>query len=234
MSESMEIQKRLESLLDYVHHLGEMNQKPIFKIDEYKNVKFAEHELVGRIGIQHDLSDQEGESIWLTIERLKRIPPPPIPEDIKEWISVSNDPNAPVNIKEKIIKTLPEQEFLQLIADGVVKENDIQDPIQLDQSEVIKKDVILRLENDLETKAKIDLYQKDSWYPWAEEEKPRRNTISIYDALFSLQQTIEVQSEEQPLELVWGVGVTRWNCEGHTIDHPLLENLDSTRKCNSE
>jgi len=22
---------------------------------------------------------------------------------------------------------------------------------------------------------------------------------------------------------VWGIGVTRWNCEGHTIDHPLLE-----------
>jgi len=97
----MEVQKRLESLLEYVHHLGEMNQKPVFKIDEYKNLKFAEQELVGRIGIQHDLSDQEGESIWLTIERLKRIPPPPIPEDVKEWISVSNDPNTPVNIKEK-------------------------------------------------------------------------------------------------------------------------------------
>ena len=40
---------------------------------------------------------------------------------------------------------------------------------------------------------------------------------------FSLQQTIEAQGDEQPIELVWGIGITRWICEGHKINHPLLE-----------
>ena len=59
--------------------------------------------------------------------------------------------------------------------------------------------------------------------PWSEEEKPRRKTIKIYDSLFSLQQTIEAQGDEQPIELIWGIGISRWICEGHKINHPLLE-----------
>jgi hypothetical protein len=57
----------------------------------------------------------------------------------------------------------------------------------------------------------------------AEEEKPRRETIKIYNSLFSLQQTIEAHGEEQPIELIWGIGVGRWLYEDRQIDYPLLE-----------
>ena len=29
---------RLDELLDYVHHVGKLNQKPIFRIEEYKQL----------------------------------------------------------------------------------------------------------------------------------------------------------------------------------------------------
>ena len=98
---------RLDELLDYVHHVGELNQKPIFRIEEYKQLNIWEHELKGKIGIQHNIvDDDDGVSIWLRIERLKRLAAPPIPEQIQEWIAVGNVPESNPQIKEKLIKNM--------------------------------------------------------------------------------------------------------------------------------
>jgi len=214
---------RLDELLDYVHHVGKLNQKPIFRIEEYKQLNIWEHELKGKIGIQHNIVDDDGVSIWLRIERLKRLAPPPIPEQIQEWVAVGTDPENSPQIKEKLIKTLPEQEAQQLVDEGVVSENDVTNPLKEQITEIKLKDVIFRLENNPQAKADIDNYLNEQWLPWSEEEKPRRETIKIYDSLFSLQQTIEAQGDEQPIELIWGIGISRWICEGHKINHPLIE-----------
>lgn len=109
---------RLDELLDYVHHIGKLNQKPIFRIEEYKQLNIWEHELKGKIGIQHNITGDDGISIWLRIERLKRLAPPPIPEQIQEWVTVGNYPESSPQIKEKLIKTLPEQEAKKLVEKG--------------------------------------------------------------------------------------------------------------------
>jgi len=214
---------RLNDLLDYVHHVGRLNQKPMFRIEEYKQLNIWEHELKGKIGIQHNIVDDESVSIWLRIERLKRLAPPPIPERIQEWIAVGNDPENSPQIKEKLIKTLSEQEAQKLVDEGIVFENDVIAPLKEQSAEIRLKDVIFRLENNPQAKVDIDKYLNEQWLPWSEEEKPRRDTIKIYDSLFSLQQTIEAQGDEQPIELIWGVGISRWICEGHTINQPLIE-----------
>lgn len=213
---------RLDELLDYVHHVGKLNQKPIFRIEEYKQLNIWEHELKGKIGIQHNIIDDDGVSIWLRIERLKRLAPP-IPEQIQEWIAVGNDPENNPQIKEKLIKTLPDQEAKKLVEEGVVAESDVTNPLKEQITEIKLKDVIFRLKNNPQAKVHIDNYLNEHWLPWSEEEKPRRETIKIYDSLFSLQQTIEAQGDEQPIELIWGIGISRWICEGHKINHPLLE-----------
>ncbi len=57
-------------------------------------------------------------------------------------------------------------------------------------------------------------------------ERPRRETIKIYDDFFSLQQSIRSLDGERGLEAVWGIGMARWRLEdGHTVDHPLIEQL---------
>ena len=177
---------RLDGLLDYVHYVGKFNQKPIFRIEEYKQLNIWEHELKGKIGIQHNIIDDDGVSIWLRIERLKRLAPPPIPEQIQEWVAVGNDPESNPQIKEKLIKTLPDQEAKKLVEEGVVAESDVANPLKEQITEIKLKDVIFRLENNPQAKVDIDNYLNEHWLPWSEEEKPRRETIKIYDSLFSL------------------------------------------------
>lgn len=116
---------KLDELLDYVRHVGRLNQKPVFRIEEYKQLSIWEHELKGKIGIQHNIVDDDGVSIWLRIERLKRLAPPPTFEQIKEWVAVGNDPESSPQIKEKLIKTLPEQEAQNFVDEGVVSEHDV-------------------------------------------------------------------------------------------------------------
>jgi hypothetical protein len=120
---------RLCELLEYVHHVGRLNQKPVFKIDEYKQLNIWEHQIKGRIGIQHNVADSDGIPIWLRIERLKRISPPSIPEQIQEWIGVGNDPESHPQIKDKLIKTLPEKKAEKLIEEGIVIESDVTNPL---------------------------------------------------------------------------------------------------------
>ena len=221
---SNKVKFQLNELLEYIHYLGKINERPVFKVSDYKNVCLWEHELKGRIGIQHDLTDSEGHPIWLKIERLRRIAPPDPPEIIKEWLTVKNDPYIPPDIKDKLIKTLPESEIENLIKEGILVEDDIHAPLKkFSSNQKGVKDVIFRLENIIEIKLEIDKYVNEKWLPWSEEEKKRRETIKIYDKLFAVQQTMEAHGEEQPIELIWGIGVSRWLCEGHKIDHPLIE-----------
>jgi len=218
------ISERLRDLLEYVHYLGRLNVKPVFMVAEYKQLCLWEHQLKGRIGIQHDLTDKEdGSAIWLRIDRLKRVAPPPVPEKIQEWLTFGNDPEVNPLVKETVIKTLPDKEAKKLLENGVVNEEDVREPLKQIQPEIKLKDVIFRLKNLPEIKDQIDTYLNEHWLLWSEEEKPRRKTIKIYDSLFSLQQTIESHGDEQPIELIWGIGVGRWLCEGHKIDYPLLE-----------
>ena len=51
-----------------------------------------EHELQNRVGIQHDVTDNDG-AIWLRIEQLPRLDPPVPDKDIAAWLTVSRDPN---------------------------------------------------------------------------------------------------------------------------------------------
>jgi hypothetical protein len=222
-SNEKEISDRLGELLEYIHHLGRLNEKPVFSVDEYGQLFFWEHQLKGKIGIQHNITDNNGSVIWLRIERLKRILPPVVPEELHEWLVVGNDPEINPQVKDKLMKTIPEKEVEQLIKNGDVNEGDVQEPLKQVHQDIKLKDVIFRLKNIPEIKERIDTYTNEQWFPWSEEEKPRRETIKIYDSLFSLQQNIEVHGEEQPIELVWGIGISRWLCEGRKIDYPLLE-----------
>jgi very-short-patch-repair endonuclease len=212
-------QKRIKDLLNYVHHLGKLNQRPVFKVEDYQQAMISEHHAKGKVGVQHNIIDNEGEPIWLRIDRLIRNPPPPPNQLIADWIIVKNDPDCPVLVQDKIIKTMSPNEAEILLGSSSISESDIIDNL----ADVRFKDVVLTLNNRTEIKASIDSYINGQWALWSSEEKPRRETIKIYDGLFGLQQIIETQGEDQPLELIWGLGVSRWLYEGHVIDHPLLE-----------
>ncbi|HEY5141794.1 MAG TPA: hypothetical protein VIJ25_21125, partial [Methylococcales bacterium] len=162
-------QKRIKDLLNYVHHLGALNQRPVFKVEDYQQVMISEHLTKGKLGVQHNIIDNEGEPIWLRIERLIRNPPPPPNQLIETWVTVKNDPECPVIVQDKIIKTMLEKEADDLLESSFITESDISDNL----SDIKFKDVILSLDNQPEIRASIESYINEQWALWSSEEKPR-------------------------------------------------------------
>ncbi|MEJ2417171.1 MAG: AAA domain-containing protein [Exilibacterium sp.] len=224
-SEQSLVDLRLNELLEYVHHLGQLDLEPVFTVDEYNQLQYSEHQLRDRIGITINTAGLNGEPVWLQVERLKRVNPPELPADLQYWVTLSHDPQQPPTIKNERILTVTEAQVEELIAEGKLETSDIHTPLRKSAHQLGKKDVLLRLSRFPEIQQSIDKYLAEQWALWSEEEIPRRETIAIYDALFNLSQMLEAQGDEQPLELVWGMGVARWHHDSTTIDHPLLEKV---------
>ena len=64
------------------------------------------------------------------------------------------------------------------------------------------------------------------WNAWAEGERPRRKSISLYGDLFALRHQIEAEETAKPQELVRGVGIASWQIPFEesivSFEYPLL------------
>ncbi len=218
-----EVKSKLIDLIDYVGQVIKLSEKPVFNIKDYRQPIFHEMDLKNRIGIEHDTSDESG-PIWLQVKRLKRIDPPELPELIVCWITVGRDPYSFPKIESIKIDTIPASEAKDHIDAGKLISKDVQTSLKNDHQEK-HCDVIYRLDNLPDIKDAIEAYMEGPWQEWSEIEKPRRETIKIYETLFNLQQSIQTQGQEKPLELVWGMGVARWRKEGQVVDHAIVEQL---------
>ncbi|MGB3750998.1 MAG: AAA domain-containing protein, partial [Arcobacteraceae bacterium] len=216
----------VNDLLEYVKKIGELNQRTVFKIEEYKKPTAFEHTLKNKKGIYTNQTNSEnGDPIWLKIDRLKRTDPPIIEEELKEWVIVSKDPNTKPEIRETLVKTLTPKEVEEEIARGIVEAEDVNEPLKLKQQELKLKDVIYRIDNLPEIKVKIEDYILDDWYTWQKKELPIRETIKIYEQFFNIHNTIHNGGDEEQVELVWGMGMVRWDCQSHIMNFPLIEKL---------
>lgn len=63
------------------------------------------------------------------------------------------------------------------------------------------------------------------WKPWANEERKRRKTISLYSKLFSLKQQLDGDLGDGQLEFAWGVGIALWKTETFKVDYPMITQL---------
>jgi len=213
----------LNSLLEYVRKLSELNQKTIFKLEEYKKPIIYEHTLKNKKGISFNLiASESNEPIWLKIERLKRSEPPRIDKEIEEWILISKDPQESPKIRKKIIKTITELETKRLLEEKVILPDDIKDCIKETNSDLKLKDVFFRLENQPLKEKQISTYIQDTWYKWQQKELPIRETIKIYEQFFNLHNVIHNGGEEEQVELIWGTGIVKWNCEEHLMNFSII------------
>ena len=119
---------------------------------------------------------------------------------------------------------MPAAEAERLIAQGIVDRDDVTKTLKPKPGEELR-DVVLRLDRFPEAKEKIENYIAQAWTQWAEAERPRRETIDIYDRLFSLQQALKLEGSDRPLEVVLGMGVARWKVPPNELDHPIVERL---------
>lgn len=153
-----------------------------------------QHQLKGLPELQFNLQ-AEGDDLWLRLPRLQEITPPDLDEQLKPWVTLSRSPDKSPALKDELV-----------VLDG--------------RTEVGRQ----KLSDHPEIKEQFDWYVENQWEPWALAERPRRRTISFYNKLFSLQQVIESEGAETPLELVWGLGYATWKKEGFAtaLKHPLI------------
>jgi very-short-patch-repair endonuclease len=218
------VSDRLSGLLEYVEHMARLTEKTIFSIREHKNLCYFEHQLQGRIGVHHDIMDDAG-PVWLKIDRLQRIDPPEVPEALRPWLIVGRDPERYPQVHQLRMETMHAREGAAFVATGVVAEDDVVPALKQSPFGSNMVDVTLRLDRLPEVREAVERYLEGPWKTWSEAEKPRRETIAIYERFFSLKQAIQSEGTEHPIELVWGAGIAVWKPDGPTIEHPLIEAL---------
>ena len=137
----------------------------------------------------------EGDDVWLKVPRIQEIAAPDPGENLRPWVTLSKSADKKPDLKSEVV-----------LYDG--------------KKEVSRQ----QLSDHPEIKEHFDWYFEFQWEPWSAAERPRRKTISVYNKLFSLQQTISSEGSETPIELVWGLGYSTWKKEGqsNTVKCPML------------
>jgi very-short-patch-repair endonuclease/transcription elongation GreA/GreB family factor len=208
-------QKRLFSLIEFAQQSALMRSNPVGDVAKHGIFHEFENSLLGLPSIHLDDSTPLGGDIWLTIERLQESRAPK-PESIlfETWLEISNHPS-----KEPILRTHVEAQALAVIGALPITPKDkadvtIEKLVALD-SFTHRKDV----------ESHFKSYLENVWKPWAEEEKRRRKTISLYAKLYTLKQQLEGGIVDSQLELVWGAGMAVWDMAGTRVAYPIITQL---------
>lgn len=222
--------RRLSGLLEYVDALVKLDERPATRLAQHKladgsQFVLHQHELAALPGVVFDTSDSEG-PIWLCVERLQRTTPPTFDDELKRWLDVSNDPLKPPVIRETHHLRLLEAEKSQLVELCEARPEDCVPaikPAEKDEAPGVYFDVMLRLEDRQTLRKKIEAYCAGPWSEWAEREKPLRRSIDVYQRLFEIAQRLLQSGSTESIELIWGIGVSRWNRAAEAVDLPMVE-----------
>ncbi|MDP1605097.1 MAG: very short patch repair endonuclease, partial [Rhodocyclaceae bacterium] len=199
----------LKGLLEYIEEQAKAIDPKGYRLSAAKEFVRRNIDLAGLPGLEFDLRP-EGDHIWLHLARLEAHRPPNVPDLFKGLFKVSNDPfGAPPALDEGHLVTW-------------IAQHESRPDSQLAKTH----DAKLRQEQ-LRQKAQAALQEYlAQWKAWAEGERPRRKSISLYGDLFALKHQIEAEETAKPQELVWGVGVACWQIpfgeSTVSFEYPLL------------
>ena len=117
--------------------------------------------------------------------------------------------------------TLDTKTIDEWLANDIIKSEDVMEPLRRGTGG--EKDVLLRAERLPGFRNKWNSYLNGPWSEWAAVEKPRRKVITLYNKLYQIHQRMVSFGEDNPLELVLGVGIARWHVDGHKLTSTLIE-----------
>lgn len=221
----MSIEKdRLLSLIEFAQQSARLRAKPISSVAQHNEFALYEHQLQGLPGIRlnENGSDTE-EEIWLVVERMHERQAPEVKNAVlRPWIHIAQTPTEDPRLLDVSdganLIVAGTHRSTQELADG---EEDKTKPA-IDPKETV---LLSEYVSGAEVKAQFAAYVQGKWRPWAEEEKLRRRTIRLYAQFFTLKQQLEGGIVEAQLEVVWGVGLGIWNCQGTPVAYPLVARL---------
>ena len=212
----------LARLLDYVQHLVRLPEQAQLSVKDYGKFFYPESKLREHSGIEFEGSDDHG-TRWLRIERLQREDPPTISDDLRPWVKTHRNVFREPELLETCTVTVPVKDARAWVKDDTIAKEDILSTKKSKEGE--SAEVQLSLKKFPKIRRAFRYYVNGPFRKWAEAERPRRETIKIYDDFFKLHQTVQGGALGSPLELVWGIGMASWKTPVGTIKHPLIENL---------
>jgi very-short-patch-repair endonuclease len=204
----------LRGLLEYIEEQAKGIDLKSYRISSAQGFVRRNTDLAGLPGVEFDLRP-EGDHIWLHLARLEAHHPPAVPELFKGLFKLSNDPFG-------TLPTLDEGHLITWIAQHETKLD-----LKLARTNEAKlaQEKLIQEQFRQQAQAALEEYLP-KWKAWAEDERPRRNSISLYGDLFALKHQIEAEETAKPQELVWGIGVASWNIpfaeSNVSFEYPML------------
>ncbi|AXB79488.1 AAA domain-containing protein [Novosphingobium sp. P6W] len=197
---------RLLALLDYVEATERDRLPTVLDMSDYRGFRRFGDDVIKLPGVLVNVHGED-DHVWLSVERLVRRPPPP-PGDtrLRAWIDLADDVTITPKLRTEIPNAAP------ALVDAGGSFHDADQVASLGLADLPDR-------TDLE--ALLAGYIREIWSPWVLEERPRRHAIDLYNSLFSLRQLLDGGSE-QPVELVWGIGIAKWTHREAKLHHPLL------------
>ena len=211
--------KHLSDALEYTEKLLSLGEQTILDIQANSIACFLESDFVDKEGVS--LNTDNGD-VWLRMKRLRETNPPKHHPMFDGWVSgnVAN-PEKPPQLNTERLLRLSKEEIAELIGADRLSSDDVMKPLKDDAEGKI--DALFRLSSFPEFESSWQNYLSSHWNKWAELERPRRHSIALYSKLYQLHQRIASLGEDNPIELVWGIGVAVWQRETARILSPIIE-----------
>lgn len=214
-------QKDLCNVLRYTQELLSFHDKIVFDLSTEPYPVFEENAVSGLEGV----SINDDPEAWLSIKRLRETSPPQPETELEGWITVDAHPSpdkAPQLIEKRIVR-LPFDEVSEMQTSGKISSDQIvgTENQAAEPPEVL--DVLLYSAQLPDLQSQFDHYLKGPWAEWAEVERPRRRSIDFYNKLYQIHQRMQSLGADNPIEMVFGLGVARWKIDQQTLNLPLIE-----------
>lgn len=216
--------KDLKNVLLYAQELLSFNDNIVYDIANDRHPFFYEHQITGLEGVEANVDPET----WLRVRRLHENPPPMHDPMFEGWASFgqhASPDRQPKFLTERMLR-LPIEEISELMEAGlVVSPDDVMRPLNSDQAHPQELDVILRLDGMPEFRALWQAYLDGPWAKWVAFERPRRRSIEFYNKLYQIHQRVLSLGDDNPIELVFGVGMARWKIKNTRVNIPIFEQL---------
>jgi very-short-patch-repair endonuclease len=207
-------------LLGYAEELLRITEKVITDLSKDALRVYHENQLFDLVGVELGPSRDD----WLRFSRLRETAPPEPDTMFEGWLSGLGGATTPPRLTDKHLITVPIEIASDLEEAGLALEADVM-PRRGRDADSFLVDVLLRTENMPEFVAAYQEYCNGPWLAWAEVERPRRQSIAIYNQLFEALQRMVASGDDTPIECLFGMGIARWQHPAGRIDVPIIEQM---------
>lgn len=224
MTELAKTKKDLNNLLKYTEELLSFNEKVVFDLSREPYPRFFEDQVANLEGVDVSVDAET----WIRVRRLRETHPPACDPMFDAWAEFGQHPSPdhPPKLASERMLNLAIEDISDLAeAELLADLDDVMLAVGAEGANPEHMDAILRTANMPEFRGLWQQYLDGAWAAWAEVERPRRQSIEVYNKIYHIYQRMLAMGDDTPIELVFGVGMARWRVRDERINVPLIEQL---------